>query len=407
MQVEKLKHVSSDDRFTQRELLRQINRLHLSATSSFKLSDELLDIILFDVPGAPTMADEMNILTKAQGHVLNTLCAYWCCEFNVEAYKDSFAPKNEDDDISIHDENDEESAGSSRPGSSRPGSSRPESAASSGITDRGEEGYDSRADRLPPLTGLAVAAGKMILHPASKSTPPQPLISDSTQNLIQTSKTSVSQTTPTNKFPPQFISSDESDMIKRIHLQQQFSYLQASLRTNHFAGNPLNHYIESSQHQHTNATANLFFWSTVENLLTKDEMRRWQNSELAVRKKINVNYTSLFSCYPLADNIQSLMDLHLKKRSPFLVNLPPDMLEELRSLLPKGLGENILLLAQQHVINELFKVWMDFLVYDHKSFIEICVSKIHSIFSTYFSMFLFCISDREKAADATTIRDTA
>ena len=40
MRVEKLKHVCN--RISQRELVRQINRLHLCATSPFKLSDDLL-----------------------------------------------------------------------------------------------------------------------------------------------------------------------------------------------------------------------------------------------------------------------------------------------------------------------------------------------------------------------------
>ena len=352
MRVEKLKHVS--DRISQRELVRQVNRLHLCATSPFKLSDDLLDEILFDVPGAPSMNQEINIFIKAQGHALDALCDYWCREYKADTQNDELKSDYDDTASTVDDE--------TRP-NSRLDNMSPE------ITDRGEEGYERRADNLPPLMSICLASGNP--YPTAVSGSLMPLISKSTQKFFQTSSDPAIPVND-NDSNSQITSTMDNDMDKKVHLHQQFAYLQASLRTNHLAGGPLNHYIEFGRYQATTATSSLFFWTSVENILTKDEMRRWQNRQVTIGK--NVKYTSLFSSNPMADNVQSLLELHLQQKSPFLVRLPPSMLDDLRDLLPKGLGEDILLSAQDHVIKLLFKVWIDFVVYDHKFFTDSCVS---------------------------------
>lgn len=349
MRVEKLKHVCN--RISQRELVRQINRLHLCATSPFKLSDDLLDEILFDVPGAPSMNQEINIFIKAQGHALDALCSYWCREYKTDTHNDELITKSDYGDAALVDVEMEPS--------SRLDSMSPE------ITDRGEEGYERRADNLPPLMSISLASGTP--NPTAVSGSLMPLVSKSIQKFFQTSTDPATRSGSNS----QLTSNIENDMEKKVHLHQQFAYLQASLRTNHLAGGPLNHYIEFGRYQTTTATSSLFFWTSVESILTKDEMRRWQNRQVTVGK--NVKYTSLFYSYPMADNIQSLLELHLLQKSPFLVRLPPSMLDDLRDLLPKGLGEDILLSAQDHVIKLLFKVWIDFVVYDHKFFTDSCV----------------------------------
>lgn len=314
MRVERLKHAC--DQPTQTALVAQINQLHLCAAAPFQLSDEVLKDILCKKNGSPNLGEEIAILAKAQNWVMNSLQAYWWPEFSVCASQQSLC--NQDGVPDYHDQDRD-----------KPGSLPPV------ITDRGEEGYKSRAMKLPPLARPPVADTP--LHHSAANTLPKLLISPSTQRLF-----------PAANSPPHPILPESTDMQKRVHLRQQLSYLQASLRCNLLAGAPLNHFFKSSKCQQSEDTTTnlLLFWNSVENLLMKDEMRRLHNRCHGVGTISK--HSCLFDGPPLANNLKSLLELHFQQTSLFPIQLPAPMKEQLQILLPKGLGQSILLSAQEY-----------------------------------------------------------
>lgn len=312
------------DQSTQKTLAARIGQLYLCATAPFQLSEEILKDVLCGKNGCPNYDEEMAILTQAQRRVMDSLQSYWCKQFlSVVHHKTS--PYNYDE--AIFDQ--EEVSGST--------SSWPQV-----IIDRGEEGFQKRAAKLPPIVNTSTVhtyADTLCYNTTCQL--PQLLVTPSTQRLFQASN-----------IPPNPHLASSSGFQKRVHQQQQLSYLQSSLRCNLSAGAPLSHFLKSSKcHSSGNSATNLLlFWTSVENLLTRDELRKWHNRHCTVRKAgSNSAYSFLLDDHPFAKNLESLLELHLLQASPYSIQLPASMKDQLQTLLPKGLGHSILLSAQEYV----------------------------------------------------------
>lgn len=172
---------------------------------------------------------------------------------------------------------------------------------------------------------------------------PNTLLSSSTYNLFSKSSSSLLQAE---------LSHEKSDSV----LLEPF--LRATIRADFTAGNPFLRYLKECRPANPMAVSYLLFWQSVENILTQDEMRRWYNVWRNVKEeKVKDEedgrpspYLSYFEPYLVAKNLQELCMFFLQSRSVHRVELPQDMAEGLSLLLPKGLGQGLLLAAQEYAI---------------------------------------------------------
>ena len=119
-------------------------------------------------------------------------------------------------------------------------------------------------------------------------------------------------------------------------------FMTASLRADTLSGHPFLLYLTK---QARSATAHLLFWQSVEILLAQDEMRRWQKRNPLTRWDQIV----FFEEPPVARDLRQLVEMFLKTRSHYRVELPEGVRRrELCALVEKGLGHNLLLAAQEH-----------------------------------------------------------
>ena len=126
-------------------------------------------------------------------------------------------------------------------------------------------------------------------------------------------------------------------------------FLAASLRADSLAGNPLLSYL--SRHCLNHKAVNyLLFWQSTEVLFIKDEMRRCHRSEKSRKQQKGGdcpygNYSD--ECKPTAKNPTELVQLFIMKGAPHMIELPCHSREELVLLLPKGLGQSLLISVQE------------------------------------------------------------
>lgn len=128
-------------------------------------------------------------------------------------------------------------------------------------------------------------------------------------------------------------------------------YLRAAMRADFTGGNCFLRYLKNRKSS-TKTVSYLLFWQSVENILTQDEMRRWYTS-WSLRNHEEERpcpYLSYFEPLLVAKNLEELCLFFLQPRSLHKVTLPPEMEDALRMLLPKGLGQGLLLAAQDSVV---------------------------------------------------------
>ena len=135
-----------------------------------------------------------------------------------------------------------------------------------------------------------------------------------------------------------------------LHLEP---YICAALRADFTAGNPLQRFFKTTS-RNPEAVNYMLFWQSIENILSQDEMRRWYtiNCLRAADKADDTPtpYLSYFEPYLVAKNLQELCLFFLQPKALHKVKLPRDMEEKLSLLLPKGLGQGLLLAAQEYAI---------------------------------------------------------
>ena len=119
-------------------------------------------------------------------------------------------------------------------------------------------------------------------------------------------------------------------------------YMTASLRADTLSGHPFLLYLTQ---QARPVAPHLLFWQSVEILLAQDEMKRWVKRNPSARWDQMV----FFEEHPVARDLRQLVELFLRTRSLYRVELPVRVhRRELCALVEKGLGHNILLAAQEH-----------------------------------------------------------
>ena len=152
--------------------------------------------------------------------------------------------------------------------------------------------------------------------------------------------------------------SESSSSLLRFDLREEISdsvhlepFLCAALRADFTTGNPFLRFLKVVKRS-ADAVNYMLFWQSVENILTQDEMRRWYTS-WCVQNLENEDdkpspYLSYFEPYVVAKNLQELCLFFLQPKSLHKVRLPEDMEQQLGLLLPRGLGQGLLLAAQEY-----------------------------------------------------------
>ena len=213
----------------------------------------------------------------------------------------------------------------------------------------------------------------------------------STERLRRVATKPLFTPSTTTLFPLSHLHLNLSPPLTTRDIQHLAPFLTGSLRADFLAGNPLLSHISSHQRDLRSANYLLFWWSA-EVLFTMDEIRRWRKP---VKNQLN-RWDSSYSngLIPTATDPNELVQLFLRKRSPYSIELPPQTREALVQLLPRGLGQSLLLSVQEYAarvspwspeimilslfflvcIQKLLQPWKEFLAHDDKVFMKHCVS---------------------------------
>ena len=125
-------------------------------------------------------------------------------------------------------------------------------------------------------------------------------------------------------------------------------YLTASLRADFISGNPFLRHLKTVVFN-SKAVDYLLFWQSVECILTQDEAKRWyQHFNKRSSADQTCPYLSYSEQYPVASDLKELLHLFVKDGAPHKINLATEVRKELCALLPKGLGQSIILSAQEN-----------------------------------------------------------
>lgn len=184
--------------------------------------------------------------------------------------------------------------------------------------------------KLPDIHSPAIGkASKVKLATSSLET--QPLFTSSTAEL----------------FPHSHTPLNDAALAATEDYFHLAPYLSASLRADFLAGNLFLSYLS---HNCPNGIAinYLLFWQSAEMIFTADEMRRWYQPNMRRRRVWGRPCNSYHDdFYPTAKTPTELVQLFLMKGAPHMIGLPSHHQERLSMLLPKGLGQSLLISVQE------------------------------------------------------------
>ena len=219
------------------------------------------------------------------------------------------------------------------------------------INDKGKDGIDVRpkrlshvkttsAHKLPQFTGQGksdhiLQGSRDEVHSIdSKMRALQLLLSPSTLTLFPKSTESEAE----------HCGDAQSLVLQTARLSP---YLTASLRADFVSGNPFLRHLKNVSYN-TKAVNFLLFWQSVECILTKDEARRWyRRFEPQSLCDVDCPYLTFSEAYPVASDLKELLHLFVKEGAPHKINMAAEVRRELCVLLPKGLGQSLILSAQE------------------------------------------------------------
>ena len=354
----------------------QIQRLYLSNGASFCLSGEIRDTLtkkFCRLNLRRRHSRHIQALQEAQGQVVISLKDYWCRMFEGMAGKRKrrvkypFQSAEAQDVAMVERRNASPGLPTIVKEKRKMECCRQLEKASVKLPRIKRGGRET----LPPLTTNTLTG---LSSPEMK-----PLLTPSTVNLFPLSLL------PLNHSQ---LSPAEKSVLPRVN-----PFLTGSLRADFLAGHPLLRHLSLRQRSHEAANYLLFWWSA-ELLFTLDEVRRQQWSP---GKKINKRGSPYFGCidelFPIATTPKELVQLFIKRGSPHSIELPPQTREELVQLLPRGLGQSLLVSVQEYAaqvspppadslfvtfadlfLQKLLLPWREFLAMDIQVFEDHCVS---------------------------------
>ena len=365
--VERLKH-TQDKRFLRRQVTR-ILELYLQDGAKFSLHEDVKAKLLLNedrVDGSrPGMSQRViKTLIRGQELIIARLKEYWCPRYklHLEEISQNTHRRESSHQIFLH------GVGHSSPPKYRLGASilsiseldkrkrrhKSQFYLPRIIHDKGKDGIDARPKRLthiktsssklPQFSGclqtdsslksVSIGSRDDIHSFNSEVRALELLLSPSTLTLFP--RSSESEVKSSGNAP--------SLVPESARL---FPYLTASLRADFIAGNPFLRHLKNVMYN-SKAVNYLLFWQSVECILTQDEARRWYR--IFDPQKSNDQrcpYLSYVETYPVASDLKELLHLFVKDGAPHKIGLAADVRKELCVLLPKGLGQSLILSAQE------------------------------------------------------------
>ena len=336
--VEKLK--STKVSFLAQKLVARIQHLYLEEGAPFSLNGDIKERMLFfydcenEAKRRLSLSQRTEILVRGQSLALQVLRSYWCNRYILHLQSNEITRSNATSDqdfltiLYI-------SEGDRRIRNRKHSFYLPRI-----IEDEGNSGANIKPKRashiqfnteLPPFSSGTSLCSSARLIPSKLSTQLNSLC------LLITPSTEV-------LFPR--TSQAEAQQLENLITQEDvhlLPYLTASLRADFMAGNPLLRYLQKVK-RNRKAVDYLLFWQSVENILTQDEMRRWYLRNFDAR---DCPYLNHFESYLVARNIKELLHLYIQNNAPHKIGLSDEIRKELMVLLPKGLGQNLVLMVQE------------------------------------------------------------
>lgn len=190
------------------------------------------------------------------------------------------------------------------------------------------------------LENVTIGSGDVVHSLDSKMRTLQLLLSPSTLTLFpQSAESAVQHRKGVTSLVP-----------RTTHLSP---YLTASMRADFISGNPFLRHLKTTMYN-SKAVNCLLFWQSVECILTQDEARRWYRRFEGSSSDQTCPYPSFLETYPVASNLKELLHLFVKDGAPHRIDLSMEIRKELCVLLPKGLGQSLILSAQEEAteVNE-------------------------------------------------------
>jgi hypothetical protein len=338
----------------QKEIIEKIKELYLTPRSPFQLEMITRKDILFSISDAGSLNEEVKGFLNTQIQILELLASYWYKQYIAQILKSEEEDNDDDMNDSESDEKEIEKSASSKLLHHR----------QSVFVDHGEEEVDisvpddaiKRSTLTDDLANIINRRKAYFKTNRREDVGGEALISNSTYNLFPVASGM--------SVGPQKIS-DSSQRLK--------PFMQASIRCNFSAGNPLMEYFQMRELDRPRNL--LLFWQSVELILTGDEMKRWYNGISSMQSDTICPYLSLFGGYPLATTLESLLELFVDDSSDFSIQLPPEMQRQLNILLPKGLGCRLLIDVQDHASKALEPYWERYVLADNDAFQVDCVNR--------------------------------
>lgn len=262
----------------------------------------------------------IHVLSEAQKHVITSLIGYWCKVY-VSTTKNG--PQ------SLHPKMLEKSKDKAT--NVLQSQKHSHSLQDSGMYIR--HSTTETCMNLPDINSDLSSSIITKVHSLSTTLQAKPLFTSSTTELF-----------PQSNLPLQYPSHQTS--IEYLNI---YPYLNASLRADALAGHPFLTFL--SRHRfHTTHVNYLLFWQSAEHIFTLDEIRRWHKQGKRRQQQTNcitpyLTYTD--QLYPTAKNPIELVQLFIMEGSPYKIELPHQIRDELTLLLPRGLGQSLLLSIQE------------------------------------------------------------
>ena len=345
MDIERIKSSNLRHHFL-RHLIIRINHTYIANGSPFQLKALFRDDLSFlqhsDQHNTQLNAQQqLKELVRCQKKVLENLRVYWCKRYYLKGEENKFEgdtdEKQEDEPITC-----EVKSTDMKPANTI----TDEHFLPALVTDKGINKRTSHIKVQVSRKSLFPLEEKSVLDYSLSNdtltkliTLPQivsgNLISSSTYNLFSTSFSGLQHKLKSKK-------------VKDLDLEP---YLYASLRADFTIGNNFLLYLKQVA-SNTQAVNYLLFWQSVENIFTQDEMEKWFtewcHASLDERKDKPSPYLNYFESCLIARDLKELCMYFLQPNSICRVKLPFDVMEQLNVLLPRGLGQRLLLSTQEY-----------------------------------------------------------
>lgn len=301
----------------------RIRKFFLTTGAPFQLEASVRKEIIFASTEALSLSEEIGVLRDAQKRVMTSLKEYWYQQYLALARN-----RGQEEDVSV-DEEVENDLHDRNP-----------------IYDYGDaDCYVPRSNRVNTDEKDDLKSPSPVQAPVNSETREPAKVSaiftQSAYNLYSLSNTDPTTIESTQKF------------------EKLGPFIQASIRSSSAVNNMLLQYFLKSTGRFVRRACNLLmFWLSSELLLIKDEMKRWFSTTRYYNSDSICPYMSLFEGYPMANDLESLLELYIDDYSEFHVDLPHELQKQLLILLPKGLGQSYLIEAQKYVLKVIIIIIM-------------------------------------------------